>query len=160
MLLPPLQPDPEPSEADIARHLVGVPRGLPDAIRQRMAALSWEGEKQKADPNAFRVCFATNVREFPGGGHDYEVYRQSSLWRRIRRHVLKLADYRCAACPAKATEVHHRDYRPRVLAGDDLTPLVPLCHCHTRVHYDGPVKRESWQACERILAAMVAAKTN
>jgi len=107
------------------------------------------------------VCFSANVREFPGGGHEYEIYRQSSLWRRIRKKIFKLAAEWCACCPGKATEVHHRDYRPRVLAGDDLSPLVALCHaCHQRVHNDEQGKRrDDWHASERVLAAMVAANS-
>jgi hypothetical protein len=158
MILAPIPPDPEPTESEIEEQLRSLPGG-PETIRRRMAVLKWRDEKRKADPNAFHVRFVTNVKEFPGGGHEYEVYQQSSLWKRIRRKVLKLADHRCACCPGKANEVHHRDYRPRVLAGDDLMPLVALCRdCHHRVHNDQRGKRTDWTACERALAEMVAAK--
>ena len=157
MTLLPIPPDPEPSAAEIEAQ-VRTQSGMPERLRLRMAVHNWRMEKLQTDPNAFLVCFATNIRQFPGGGHDYEIYQQSSLWKRIRRKVLKYAEHRCAGCLEKATEVHHRDYRPRVLAGDDLSPLVALCHkCHHQVHNNEQGRRrDDWSACEQVLAVMVS----
>jgi 5-methylcytosine-specific restriction endonuclease McrA len=151
-MLSALQPDPEPSEADLEKYLEG-PDSWPLATRHRMASLQWRVDERKRDPNLFLVPFATEIP-------DYTSYLDSPLWRRIRRRVLREADGECAGCDRKATEVHHRDYRPRVLAGEDSAALVALCaSCHTLVHSDGNRRREIWQECERVLAGLVEKKT-
>lgn len=109
--------------------------------------------KKEEDPNAFLVPFATEV---PG----YNDYLDSALWKRIGRRVLKAAEHECACCPAKATQVHHRDYRPRVLSGDDDTMLVALCKaCHDEIHTapDGR-RRDTWNETEADLLRRVTAK--
>lgn len=57
-------------------------------------------------------------------------------------------------------QVHHRDYRPRVLRGEDDTPLVALCrHCHDQVDKLSKEKsRQDWNDKEDILAEMVRQK--
>jgi hypothetical protein len=64
--------------------------------------------------------------------------------------VLAAAGHRCRACPETAQEVHHRDYRPRVLEGNDHDALVALCiSCHDRV--ETVRKKQSWNAADRLL---------
>jgi 5-methylcytosine-specific restriction endonuclease McrA len=119
-----------------------------------MARLEWRSERQQQDPDAFHVMFSTWVPRL-----NYEAYLESDLWTDIRSRVLDAAGHRCACCPSKATQVHHRDYRPRVLSGEDLTPLVPICkRCHRRVHHDGEKIRDRWQDIDRALIEMVRQK--
>jgi hypothetical protein len=140
--------DPEPSHGALK-----FDASPPDAMRTLMAEIVWKFDLRKKDPNAFLVPFASDVPDYP-------LYLKSPLWKAIRRRVLKEAGHVCAACAAKATQVHHRDYRPRVLAGEDLVALVALCSdCHGRVHVDETgKKRADWKECDRVLANMVEAK--
>jgi hypothetical protein len=140
--------DPEPRRGDLK-----LDASLPEAMRRPMAEIVWKFDLRKKDPNAFLVPFASDVPNYP-------LYLKSPLWKALRKKVLKEAGHACAACTAKATQVHHRDYRPRVLAGDDLSALLPLCKdCHGRVHADETgKKRISWNESERVLTEMVAAK--
>lgn len=168
----PLLPIPlnlKPTAAELQEELAKVPATVGDAIRQGLARITWETRKQKDDPNAFLVPFAhypwllaervAGYAAFARDYADYETYLRSPLWQAIRDRALKLAGNECAACPNKATQVHHRDYRLRVLLGEDLTPLVALCAaCHKKVDKVGKRARESWNEKERILAALVAKK--
>ena len=146
--------DPKPTEAEIREQLLRL-SGWPEGIRRSMGELSWKSREKTRDPNAFLVPFVEDVQ-------GYEEYRRSPTWRRIRKAVLKKAKSVCACCGGKATQVHHRDYRPRVLSGEDLAPLVPLCKsCHKRVHYnENERKRTSWNEAEAVLAEMVARNPN
>jgi 5-methylcytosine-specific restriction endonuclease McrA len=88
----------------------------------------------------------------------YNAYRKSAKWKLIRGKVLRIHNHECACCGAEATEVHHRDYRPRVLEGKDLNALVPLCRsCHDCI--EDARKGKSWNAGEQVLARMVDAKS-
>ena len=120
-----------------------------------MARLHWRGEKRKEDPDAFLVAFVGWIPNF-----DYNAYLSSEQWQGIRRRKMEAAEYKCKCCKRRATQVHHRDYRPRVLAGEDLSPLVALCHqCHNMVEYDDTGrKRDVWQDKERILAELTAGR--
>lgn len=152
MTLAPVPPDLEPSEQELAKALEGLSH-FDAVIRNRMARLVWRVAKKEDDPNAFLVPFATEVS-------DYKDYLDSALWKRIRRRVLKAANHVCACCPDKATQVHHRDYRPRVLNGDDDTMLVALCRtCHEAIHtgWDGR-SRNCWNDTEADLLRRVTAK--
>lgn len=102
-------------------------------------------------PDKFLVAFVRNKDWYEN------EYLTGTLWKSIRERVLKDASHKCACCPAKATEVHHRDYRPRVLSGDDISPLVALCRkCHRRI--DEVKGKNSWNESERLLAELVAAE--
>jgi len=71
------------------------------------------------------------------------------------RSAEKQADNKCACCPNKATQVHHRCYRPRVLSGEDTSLLIALCAtCHKTVDFDERGKVREAHAKERILAEM------
>jgi len=114
-----------------------------------LADSHWRAEVKAQDPNAFIVPFVTSVPNF-----DYNAYLSSPTWEAIRQTKLKAAGYQCeTGCGRRAREVHHRDYRPRVLSGEDLTPLVALCtECHQVVEQDdraenatlGRIRSASW----------------
>lgn len=93
----------------------------------------------------------------PFSAHEgYPEYLASALWASIRKRVLTVTPM-CVGCNRYASQVHHRDYRPRVLSGEDLTPLVPMCPAyHKKVHGGGP--RASWGDEEDRLQALVAEK--
>ena len=147
MPLASLPPDPEPTPAQLERYMPEW-RGAPKNLQKIGAQISWTLEWQRQNPNAFLVPFVPPELDYP-------AYRRSPLWASIRAKVLADAEHRCCGCNANATQVHHRDYRPRVLSGDDLTPLVPICvNCHDKI--EAARKEISWQAGERILAKMVA----
>lgn len=145
-----LPEDPEPTEAELQEELASM-SDWPEDTRRGMAHIRWRAWMAQQDPDAFRVHFATQVP-------NYLLYQRSAEWEAIRSKVLDAANHRCACCSRKAKQVHHRDYRPRVLRGEDLTPLVAICgRCHKRVHNDeAGKKRGTWNECERVLAEMVA----
>jgi hypothetical protein len=164
MPLPAIPPDPQPTAAellplrpkwgkrdtvftsDIARDF----SKSDELVLLGFANIEWRSRKKKDDPNAFLVPFITWIRNF-----DYREYLASRLWRDIRKQVLETAHHECAGCADRATEVHHRDYRPRVLSGEDLSPLVALCRaCHEMIGG----KHKSWQETERTLAGIVTKK--
>jgi len=146
MPLKALPADPEPTDEELAPYL-GKAQLLPKAIGRRFAALLWQADKQREDPNLFLVPFA-NVLP------NYGTYLDSPEWGAIKRRILGAAQHRCRACDRKARDVHHRDYRPRVLAGDDDNALIALCRpCHDRIE---KMKREgSWNEAEKLLATLV-----
>lgn len=157
MPLAELPADPEPTDEEI-RGFIELRGDSHGEMYAGFARMDWRQARETDDPNAFLVPFQGWVRAFPDGAPDYQTYCQSPRWLAIREKVLTAAHWKCACCRHRATVVHHRDYRPRVLLGDDLTPLVALCEsCHHKVHpsldhkYD-----ESWQEAEATLAAMVA----
>ncbi len=68
---------------------------------------------------------------------DYEDYRKSPLWRKIKRRVLKRDGKVCRRCGGKATLVHHRSYTDEVLAGNNDEQLASICEgCHNFIHKD------------------------
>jgi hypothetical protein len=151
MTLNSLPPDPEPTSEELQPYLSDL-HTVDEGIRRELATLRWRLEKSREDPDLFAIPFVIDVDQ-------YAVYLRSKLWRCVRQRVLLNANYQCAGCSASATQVHHRDYRPRVLRGDDVSPLIALCaRCHEIV--EEARKRESWQAGERVLSALVNAKAN
>lgn len=149
MPLPVLPPDPEPSAEDLRPYLDRA-TAIPGSHRDFFARISWVADLKKREDSAFHVAFATEV-------DGYQAYLKSDLWKAIRKRVLKSANRKCAGCGGKATQVHHRDYRPSVLRGDNDVPLVALCRtCHDAVH--AGEKNKSWQECERDLHRLVAAE--
>ena len=129
-----------------------------------MAELRWAGDVRRNDPNAFIVPFVTDpaaraaLRDL--GYESYDSYLRSPKWHSIRERTMATTWYKCECCGRWAEEVHHRDYRPRVLAGEDLGPLVALCRpCHRYVEYDDKGrKREVYQDKERVLAELIAGR--
>jgi hypothetical protein len=148
MPLASIPPDPVPTKRQYRKFLRSE---FPEPLRSQWAAFEWHLRLQERQPDRFVVAFADQVP-------NYHEYLDGPLWKKsIRPRVLAEARYECACCEAKATQVHHRDYRPRVLSGDDLSPLVALCkRCHDLI--DKVKGKQSWNEAERLLAAMVAAK--
>jgi hypothetical protein len=148
-MLKPIPPDPEPSEQELAS-LIADHRVDGTPYQQRsFAEVLWKADRQRKHPDDFLVAFFFCDWE-------RKDYLASPLWKGIRRDVLRAADHKCACCGGRATQVHHRDYRPRVPAGLDLSPLVALCaSCHKFIHKDGPEFR-NWHETEHILASLVA----
>jgi hypothetical protein len=142
-----IPPDPEPTRRQYRKFLES---DMKEPLRSQWAAFEWRWAQRKLRPNHFLVPFADQVANYRG-------YLDSPLWKSIRAQVLSNAHYECTCCDSKATQVHHRDYRPRVMAGHDLSPLVAICsECHKKIEQ---VKHdESWNAAEQLLAEMVAAK--
>lgn len=180
MPLPPIPPDPKPTEGEINAILRQLPKEewklewslLPsdmEKARQRRRAMDeWERRRRAAEPDAFAVRFSTDPEAF-GSQNAYSKYREGETWKVQRQRVLEAAGGKCQACDCKATEVHHRDYRPRVIAGEDDTPLVALCReCHDYIHAKLPFtvpgkpwitdaqKTPSWHDTESRLARLVA----
>ena len=146
-----LPPDPEPTNAELAPYMasyvVNTSTLYPDLTR-RLARLCWRSDQQKANPDLFAVPFS------PDEG--YPEYLASPLWASIRKRI-RAANPICVGCNRYASEVHHRDYRPRVMRGEDVTPLVSICPpCHRKVHTGG--WNASWQEEEARLQALVAGK--
>jgi hypothetical protein len=137
--LPHLSADPRPTKAELEALL--RPHGdsyyFDDQVARCIGTILWRGRHEAADPDAFLVPAAAEVKAFPEGHSSYDAYLKSELWDRIRRRVLRRTDHRCECCGAEAKEVHLRDFRPRVLRGDDLLPLVAVClTCHGYIHED------------------------
>lgn len=165
MPLSSLSSDPEPTNDEVialirhrpVRAMIGFSAAetrladFPPKTAPRLARFVWRADRRGTDPDAFRIHFSTGIMAFPDGERDYDEYLGTSLWHRISERVRTAARGKCACCPGPATQVHHRDYRPRVLRGADDTPLVPLCAgCHGAVHMC-----ESWDEEEVTLAEMV-----
>jgi hypothetical protein len=153
-VLLPIAPDPEPTEEDIRKHC-GHDRTI-GKTEHWMAEIAWKSALLAEDPDAFLVGFQDHIRAFPEGITSYWEYLQSPLWKRIRRKCLTQAGHSCAGCGRRATLVHHRDYRPRVLQGNDISPLVPLCEtCHEKIHKTAEGIPRHWQGCEKELERLV-----
>ena len=157
-LLPKLPKDPEPTEQDLQPHMQVMP--LPPQhkdLARRFARLLWRRAEAQANPDLFLVPFTSWITSFPEGMPTYEAYRASPLWQNVRTQVFRRSSKRCECCGDTAVEVHHRDYRPRVLLGNDLGPLVAICRdCHEFVHKDPHTKnhRDCWQDQEATLSSI------
>lgn len=140
---------PTPAEIDQYRQDKEV---YPEFFNEFLAELRWREAVLKEDPDAFLVEYISPDRE-----EAYNQYRRSAKWQRIRAAVLQRYNGECAGCEKMATEVHHRDYRPRVLDGRDLNALVALCdECHGKVEFARQKKPGSWIAGEEVLADLIA----
>jgi hypothetical protein len=149
MPLEPIPSDAEPTRRELKQFI--EPNMMPARLRNAYAAFQWRIEKREQHPDKFLVAYVMNKDWYE------EEYLNGALWKSIRKRVLTNASHKCTCCPAKAPEVHHRDYRPRVLSGDDISPLVALCRkCHRRI--DEVKGKESWNESERLLAELVAAE--
>ncbi len=154
MPLSPIPPNPRPTRAELAAQIERRRGEIADEFLARWARFYWECERKKERPDEFLCAFsgwiAAHSPEFR-----YDEYLRSDSWRQIRARVLVAARYECAGCFNRAAHVHHRDYRPRVLRGEDDSPLVALCkRCHDNIHAADP----SWQEIERRLDEIVTLK--
>jgi hypothetical protein len=86
------------------------------------------------------------------GYRSYEEYRQSYLWRKIKKRAFAKYDGKCVRCGGRAYHVHHRSYTEAVLKGEDDDQLRPLCSgCHHIVEYDDNGSWRSETEKERVL---------
>ena len=150
--------DPEPTAEEIEAIMLGK-RFLrcSDQIERGFARLCWKVDARTANPDLFLAPFTSYIRTYPDGSKDYKSYLAGELWLTIRTKVLERSARHCECCGKTATQVHHRDYRPRVLRGDDLLPLVSICRsCHKFLHKDpdSGKGRDSWQDEEAALASI------
>jgi hypothetical protein len=146
--LPKIPPDPNPTKKQIEAELrkASFDRSVPSEMQRKLAALYCYAEQKRKFPDLFWHPFA------PSG---YDAYLISDKWRAISRKIKADAGSKCACCPNKATQVHHRCYRPRVLSGEDTSLLIALCAtCHKTVDFDERGKVREAQAKEHTLAEM------
>jgi hypothetical protein len=122
---------------------------VPDEMVEFFAECDWRDQLQNPDDSMEMVLFAVNL------GFDYDEYRRTSpVWAAQKARVLEKAQHRCACCGRRTRTVHHRDYRPRVMRGEDDAPLVALCRPHhDEIH---AMAWKSWNAGERRLYRLVA----
>jgi hypothetical protein len=149
-MLPPIPPDPEPTEKQIDTELrkVKFDKSLSSEKRRQFAAVFWRSDRRLKSPNKFWHPFAPDPRW-------YKDYLNSDMWRRISEKIKTDAGHKCACCPKKSTQVHHRCYRPRVLSGEDTSLLIALCGtCHKAVDRDKGGKPREANAKESTLAEM------
>jgi hypothetical protein len=112
---------------------------LDQKSRQRMAAFFHEIEAQELEESHRRK-------------RDYQRYRETPLWRKIRRRVLKRDERVCRCCRGEATQVHHRSYAPEVMRGENDDELVSLCEgCHNHIEFDDFGKERTDQETDRLL---------
>ena len=156
MPLIPFPPDPIPTPEELAPFLTQAKSRLGPAyeatdMKLRFARFLWMIDAKAKNPDLFQVAF-------PPHGLNYPSYLQSLEWQEIRGRVLIAASQKCAGCGKKAFQVHHRDYRPKVLRGEDLSLLVPLCRkCHKFIHTDAAGKHDdTWNDVEDRLIQLVA----
>jgi hypothetical protein len=147
----PIDRGPDPTDAELAHFVRKSGKNLPSDIEHELARCSWRIHKRKLDPDAFVVPFVEDDKA-------YNKYRKSIAWQKIRERVIGTARGLCRCCGRRAQEVHHRDYRPRVLAGNDDGALIAICSdCHRKIHFDDSgTRRVSWDDNERVLAELVA----
>jgi hypothetical protein len=151
MPLLPIQPDPKASQAELATEIERWRGKIAPEVLARWARFHWECDRRKDYPDEFTWPFS-NWLFACNPGFKYDEYLKSDLWHQIRKRVLVAAKHQCTVCSNSATQVHHRDYRPRVLRGEDDSPLAALCkRCHEQIHANDP----SWQETERRLAELV-----
>lgn len=157
MILSEIDIGPGPSDEDLAPYL----KGSADDVSRLLAELEWRRDLRRRDPDAFLVAFSFEA--FPALGFaNYKEYLRSPLWRRIKIEELHKVQGQCAACGGATRTIHHRDYRPRVLRGDDRSALIALCTpCHDKIHNKGCLRTNnewSWNDGERLLRKLVCAR--
>lgn len=70
------------------------------------------------------------------GFSSYRQYLESEVWKDIRNRALDFHGRRCRLCNAYTRTLHHLSYSRRVLEGEDLLMLVPLCGgCHLSIEF-------------------------
>lgn len=90
----------------------------------------------------------------------YNTYLELDAWGRIRIAIIDAAGGKCACCRNKATEVHHRCYRPRIMSGAHTSLLVALCKfCHFKVEQAKKGAKGNANAKEAMLADMFEQET-
>ena len=82
----------------------------------------------------------------------YEEYLASELWKEIRARILKRDFNLCKRCGDLASQVHHRDYKKKTLAGKNDSALWSLCGgCHRFISRNRKGRARSQKQTERLL---------
>jgi hypothetical protein len=148
-----------PTKTELAPFIERVARrfpvpGPPHPSRVWVVRFFAECEWRQAlqNPDSEIVMFADWMLDF-----DYNEYlRSSEVWKTQRARVLKKAQHLCACCGQRTRTVHHRDYRPRVMRGEDDGPLVALCGPHhDEIHATMRENGKGWNTGERRLYQLV-----
>jgi hypothetical protein len=122
--------------------------------KQRIATEKKEAakirKKKKEEENIKKANEEARAKEFfarmgvpdwtpidPHFSMSHSEYLETSLWRKIRRRILKRDLNICRICSAKASIVHHHSYDYEVICGTNEDELVSLCkRCHKRIEFD------------------------
>ena len=71
------------------------------------------------------------------GFANYREYLASDLWREVKRKVFARKGRKCCVCGGFAQTLHHTRYTQKVLQGEDISKLKPICHaCHQYIEFD------------------------
>jgi hypothetical protein len=93
------------------------------------------------------------------GFRTYKDYLESWLWQEIKRKAFALHGYACVFCKEKSILLHHKSYHRKVLLGEDLTPLAPMCReCHEMVELDSNGKKRRLKQAQAMFLAMMRSK--
>ena len=94
------------------------------------------------------------------GFSSYREYLNSSLWKSIRKRLLKAC---CVCvCGKPATEFHHRSYKRRYLEGRGKVHkfITPICReCHLKIEFEGSQKMSLGWANARLLEIQADAES-
>lgn len=82
-----------------------------------------------------------------------DYYFKSSLWRKIKKNVLKRDNKVCRLCGEKGTYLYHMSYSDRVLRGFYNKKIITVCkECSLELHTKPNGERRSlFESNERIL---------
>ena len=73
----------------------------------------------------------------------YQIYLGSDHWKSFRKFALRYFGYKCARCPQRAYQIHHKNYN--CLNKETIKDVEALCReCHCKAHgrpYDPNEKR-------------------
>lgn len=123
-LRPPLRPDKE---------LLAGLRGLGLLLTAGESLLSWYRRGTRKWGDADKPDWWKDLRRL--GFSSYEEYRESALWKRLRRRVMEKYGWKCVDCGNKATQAHHERYTFENLRGERQDGIVALCRdCHKARH--------------------------
>lgn len=85
------------------------------------------------------------------GFDSYADYLKSDLWASLRKQAMKKYHGICQSCGDKATQVHHKHYSRRLLKGEHIIGLKPICkECHKTIEFDENQKVDVVTANQRM----------
>ncbi|MBX2850877.1 MAG: hypothetical protein KTR15_03925 [Phycisphaeraceae bacterium] len=83
---------------------------------------------------------------------EYDEYLKSSLWKKIRRRILKRDAETCMRCGGPGKQVHHRDYTLDVMAGENDDLLATVCDgCHNIITFADDGEKRSMEEQDQVL---------
>ena len=142
--LPAILPDPHPTEADIKNVMsLHAEQWETSNISRVAAELIAKCQLVDNDNDALVMPVWSAKVAAKYGWSSYSEYRKSACWAALRNRVMKRANFVCECCGSWASEVHIRDYRPRVLSGNDLNAIIAVCAaCHEYILVDPATGRD------------------